>query len=262
MCRHDGLAARRWSPAPSRARSFQASLASCQGASGDPAARLVGLCLSEDGPALLRPLTPTCSLILELLNGQATPAAAEQPLRRASAFLVGSNRPERLMEIALTVNSNREGMQSFASSLRAALTALCHAKGIRDTAPMMKAALAQCHRDIEGLAELGQEIWELHAYFVFLDVKGDRALLETAAAQLCGALRCTAKDLTLSLVRTGRQVEETLSMLAAQACSEISSSVTRRLCSSGEQRGWSECNARRNCRCSVPVMGSRRNGFG
>jgi pSer/pThr/pTyr-binding forkhead associated (FHA) protein len=181
---------------------------------------LVGFCRSDSAPALLRPLVPTCSLILKLLSGQATPAAAAQPLREANAFLAGSSQPETLMDFALTV-SNRECMQSFAWNMKAALAALCQAKGLRETAPMMRAALAQAHRDLDGLAELGQEIWELHAYFVFLDVKGDRALLEIAAAQLCRALRCTAKDLILGVVRTGRWVEEALGALAAQACGEM-----------------------------------------
>lgn len=205
--------------APSRGGSSQA--ASCPEANGDPASYLIGLCLGNDAPTLLRPLVPTCSLILKLLNGQATPAAAAKPLREANAFLAGSDRPERLLEFSLAVHSDQEGMQTFAWNMRTALTALCQAKGLREIVPPVEAALEQCRRDVEGVAELGQEIWELHAYFVFLDVKGDRALLETVAAQLCRALRCTAQDLALSMVRTERWVEGALGMLAAQACGEM-----------------------------------------
>ncbi|CAK0881644.1 unnamed protein product [Prorocentrum cordatum] len=119
------------------------------------------------------------------------------------------------------MSSDREGMLSFASNVRAALTALCQAKDARESSPLLEAALAQSRLDIGGLVALVQEIWELHAYFVFLDVKGDQALLETAAAQLCRALRCTAEDLVLGLARTGHWVEQALGMLSEQACGEM-----------------------------------------
>ncbi|CAK0822434.1 unnamed protein product, partial [Prorocentrum cordatum] len=116
--------------------------------------------------------------------------------------------------------------QSFCAGARAVLVALCDGKGPRTAAangaaPPVQAALAQLQQGIDDFAALSREVWELHAYFVFLDIKGDSALLETVATQLCKTLRCSAKSLIACTERTERWVEEALVMLAKQDGSEM-----------------------------------------
>jgi hypothetical protein len=129
------------------------------------------------------------------------------------------------MELALAAHSGgaeAQPFKGFCAGARVALTALCDGKGPRSaTAPPVQAALAQLQQGIDDFVSLSREVWELHAYFVFLDVKGDSALLETVAAQLCRTLRCSAKDLTVCAERTERWVEEALAMLAKQEGSEM-----------------------------------------
>ncbi|CAK0894479.1 unnamed protein product [Prorocentrum cordatum] len=193
-------------------------------ASADPSQWLPQLCLSEGVPAMLLPLAPTCATLRRLLARGCAPAPIAKPLGEACRFLAAAGRPERQMELALAVHSGgaeAQPFESFCAGARAVLAALCEGKSPRlAAAPPVQAALAQLQQGIDDLVGLSREVWELHAYFVFLDVKGDCALLETVAAQLCRALGCSAEGLVACAERTERWVEEALVMLAEQGGSE------------------------------------------
>lgn len=205
----------------------------------DAASWLIQLCLGDGAPALLRPLSPTCELVRQLLGEQPAPATADAPLREACAFINMAAQPERQLELALTVHSNPDGMRSFTNSVGRALQALCTAKGLRARAPPLSAALEMWQRDAGGFADLAQEAWELHAYFVFLDVKGDRTLLESTALRLCNVLGCSAQELISRAARTERFVEKVLEMLAEQSnCEMLQQRHVRAL--QGWRASWSE----------------------
>ncbi|CAE8690171.1 unnamed protein product, partial [Polarella glacialis] len=57
---------------------------------------------------------------------------------------------------------------------------------------------------------------ELHAYFVFLDLKGDQALLKMVAQQLMGLLETSPQGLVANLARTRPWVESAFETFAGK----------------------------------------------
>jgi len=77
--------------------------------------------------------------------------------------------------------------------------------------------LSQWQSDPEALKRRCREIWELYMYFVFLDVKGDRALLRLTARQLQSILEISPKTLAANLLATGPWAVPALQSIAQGA---------------------------------------------
>lgn len=186
----------------------------------DPAARLVELLLQPGAAPLLRPLRGTAELLSDALLRRAAPGPVAAQLCVAADFLAVCGAPESQLEFALCVHSDQAAAQRVACGVEDALGALCLVEGA-GRAPSLKGAVALWHDGWEALTASCREAFELHFYFAFLDVKGDRALLELAAMQLGAVLQCSARGLVGGLRRTGPWVEDALRELAAGGHSEL-----------------------------------------
>mmetsp|Transcript_55835 Transcript_55835/g.181294 ORF Transcript_55835/g.181294 Transcript_55835/m.181294 type:complete len:960 (+) Transcript_55835:156-3035(+) len=209
------------------------NLTDCAALLQDPAARLAALCGSDTPTVpLLRLLRPTAELIVEALaalasslgssSGKALSASAAleavAPLSAAVDFLSIFEAPERHLELALTLHTNKHVRRRVFGHLEEALTAVV---GGHSSTPL-GAALEQWRVDSDALAELCSMVWEHHLYFTFLDVKGDKALLRVTAEELCKQLGCGgAWPLACCLAHTGPWVADALRSFSQKGHTEL-----------------------------------------
>jgi len=180
--------------------------------------------ITPDAPAPLLPLAPTLALICQLLHGQPVPETVARPLGRTSSLLSGFESPERHLELALSLHTDQASARSLASSLEAALralVALCESRALPHKSPPLKAVLAQWQRDVEGFADMCREAWELHFYLVFVELKGDCALLGQTIIELMTKFDSSVDGLVSCLSRTASWVEDAFDALAAQENPEL-----------------------------------------
>lgn len=174
-------------------------------------------CGSQASP-LFRPLGGSCSIIYEALerrprsiSGGASPAAA---LSAAAEFLQGAKSPDLRLQFALLVHTDEAAMSRFVGDVEGAIVTLC--KELQSKEPLLteEGLLAQWRSDIEAFRRRCSEIWELYVYFVFLDVKGDRALLRMVSRQLMDVLEVSPSSLAANLSLTGAWAQPAQQMLA------------------------------------------------
>lgn len=181
--------------------------------------RLTRLCQGPDAHPFLRPLGNTFARFGEACasgngsarfaeassssSGDAVSAPALEALAAAAEFLAASETPARHLEFALHAHKEQVATQRFI-------------KGVEQAIPLELNEAWQ--RDSQDFVRRCQEVWELHAYFVFLDVKGDRVLFEQTAHQLCRALECSMRSFVSCLAHTRPWVEDALLSLS---CCEL-----------------------------------------
>lgn len=187
------------------------------------ALRLRRLCEGSDAHALVRPLDGALSLLREFL--EAAPANTGTPqyvsvamdaLHKAAAFLEPSAPVDRLMEFALSAHTDQASSQKFLACVGTALKTLREAVAPCDSRRLVDAAILRWDTEQRDFLESCQEVWELHAYFVFLDIKGDRALFDPIIRRLCRLLGCTARTLSACFARTRPWAEATLRALSSR----------------------------------------------
>jgi len=165
------------------------------------------LCQGPDSHPFARPLGVTFAQLGEAAAaGVVDPAALEPVLAAAVEFLLPSESPTRLLEFALSAHTEKAATERFFQSVAEALTSLHHCSDF----------LADWLRCAEDFADCCLQVWELHAYFVFLDIKGDRSLFEQTAHRLCAALQCSMRSFVGCLAHARLHVEDVLRLLRRQ----------------------------------------------
>mmetsp|Transcript_21655 Transcript_21655/g.40168 ORF Transcript_21655/g.40168 Transcript_21655/m.40168 type:complete len:1046 (+) Transcript_21655:40-3177(+) len=183
---------------PTRSASSRTSPKSAQ----DVIRRLTRLCQGPDAHPFLRPLGNTFAHFAEANgtgNADLLPAAMVEALAAAAEFLAASETPARHLEFALNAHKEQAATQRFI-------------KDLEEVTP--SESLDAWRQDSQDFVNRCQEVWELHAYFVFLDVKGDRVLFEQTAHQLCRALECSMRSFVSCLAHTRPWVEDALLALS------------------------------------------------
>eukprot|EP00438_Fugacium_kawagutii_P019781 Skav228863 [mRNA] locus=scaffold816:184854:194877:- [translate_table: standard] len=113
----------------------------------------------------------------QVLHVWTAPEAAFQAARAAVAFLKAYTQEERTIEFLLSSHTDKEKMDTCATSMKRALEA------------ELEPTPWRWQKAMEGLRQKCREVFELHFYAVFLDVKGDRVLLEHLFRWLSAALQ-------------------------------------------------------------------------
>lgn len=183
--------------------------ASPGGSDVDPAARLRRLCVGPDALRLLHVFAPTVELLCEVH----IPSAAAAPIAAATEFLSVFEAHDRHLELALTVHTNKLARRRFQQHIEDALTTVLEATSAKEAIETWRQSMAAFHGAC-------REAWELHTYFVFLDLKGDRALLEIVIKQMSDLLACSARSLATLLSYTRPWVEEAFRAFADRSLCE------------------------------------------
>eukprot|EP00928_Gymnodinium_smaydae_P020082 TRINITY_DN17756_c0_g3_i1.p1 TRINITY_DN17756_c0_g3~~TRINITY_DN17756_c0_g3_i1.p1 ORF type:complete len:997 (-),score=192.73 TRINITY_DN17756_c0_g3_i1:73-3063(-) len=188
------------------------------------AARLVRLCqdLEEQGwPGPLRtvsaPITQLGTAVASRLpsGGPALGLEALQDLQRAIRACLDllarcDPGPSAWLSFVLEMHGDEAFRTQVESTVECALDLLaeppvqaCDSSPSADWRDRWAAASAGC-----------LEIWEWHVYFVFLDLKGDLALMEQTGCTLLRLLGCSSRALVCGMERTRPHVESALRALA------------------------------------------------
>lgn len=106
-------------------------------------------------------------------------------------------------------------MSRFVRDVEGAIVCLCKDIG-PSSEPLLteEGLLNQWRSDIEAFRRRCKDIWELYMYFVFLDVKGDWALLRMVSRQLMNILEVSASSFAANLSLTGPWAQPAQQMLA------------------------------------------------
>lgn len=171
------------------------------------AKKLFNLCKELDLLQPLRGLTGSLRDLCQALQVSTVPPAVMQGARVAMEFLKPFTQSDRLLECLLASYSDIATSNHFKETIAEALAAIHKSLQWRDAADSF---LAFC-----------KEVYELHLYLIFLDIKGDRALIEQLAWRLCNILGMTARSLVGSFLHTRTWVERALTTLAAREEEEL-----------------------------------------
>lgn len=163
---------------------------------------------------LFKKLGGTVALMATLLKGKVAPSPVDAALAAAAEFLAEGAPAESHLSFALDVHCDQERTRQFLADMEGTLGALCQLPGQEGCKIGLKDALAIWNADSTAFLQRCREVWELLLYFVFLDVKGDKALLEVTSWHFQGLLECGPSLLLENLQRTGLWVEQNLHFLA------------------------------------------------
>lgn len=170
--------------------------------------QLAALCKELTARPLVQELLPTLRALNEVLLVWTAPEAAFQAAKAATAFLKPYVQEERTLEFLLLSHTNKEKMETCASAMKRAL-ADCQSAGLLEEAEQQR-----WQKALEGFRQTCREVHELHLYAVFLDVKGDRVLLEQLWRRFGELLQLPVASMPQVLARTRPWAQEALQALA------------------------------------------------
>ncbi|CAL1157234.1 unnamed protein product [Cladocopium goreaui] len=178
---------------------------------------LLQLSCGNQASPLFRPLGGSWSIIYEGLDRRTGPTSSlvAAALHAAAEFVQGAKAPDLRLQFALLVHTDEAAMSRFVRDVEGAIVCLCKDIG-PSTEPLLteEGLLNQWRSDIEAFRRRCKEIWELYMYFVFLDVKGDWALLRMVSRQLMNLLEVSASSFAANLSLTGPWAQPAQQMLA------------------------------------------------
>lgn len=178
---------------------------------------LLQLSCGNQASPLFRPLGGSWSIIYEGLGHRtsATSPVVAAALHAAAEFVQGAKAPDLRLQFALLVHTDEAAMSRFVRDVEGAIVCLCKDIG-PSSEPLLteEGLLNQWRSDIEAFRRRCKEIWELYMYFVFLDVKGDWALLRMVSRQLMNILEVSASSFAANLSLTGPWAQPAQQMLA------------------------------------------------
>lgn len=169
--------------------------------------RLLNICNGRKASPLMRPLAGFWLLISEAVEKQQgeMPPAASAALHVAAEFLSMGKSMSLQMQFALLVHTDKVAMSRFSGEIEGAIVLLCQGStGSRQyRGPSEAAVTEEWHRCYGAFRQRCKQLWELFTYFVFLDAKGDVALLRMVARQMQTLLETPAMGLAANMSNTG-----------------------------------------------------------
>eukprot|EP00927_Polykrikos_kofoidii_P046482 TRINITY_DN40710_c0_g1_i1.p1 TRINITY_DN40710_c0_g1~~TRINITY_DN40710_c0_g1_i1.p1 ORF type:complete len:923 (-),score=125.15 TRINITY_DN40710_c0_g1_i1:109-2826(-) len=180
--------------------------------------QLIALTSGKGANPVLQPLGRLiASLDQQTMSQDCDRELAIAQLVRATIFLSDSAVPAMHLQFALSAQSHQGKTHQWLGSIEGALAVLLRPSPTTQK-PLCSTDFTKIMMAWQSAAtdflELSREAWQLHALFVFLDVKGDYALLQLTAIRLSTLLRCSMGVLAACLIRTKPWIEETLKALA------------------------------------------------
>eukprot|EP00931_Biecheleriopsis_adriatica_P113387 TRINITY_DN8840_c0_g1_i2.p1 TRINITY_DN8840_c0_g1~~TRINITY_DN8840_c0_g1_i2.p1 ORF type:complete len:976 (-),score=175.83 TRINITY_DN8840_c0_g1_i2:67-2994(-) len=185
--------------------------------------KLVRLCNGTKASPVSRCLGGFCTLMKEILETQDSdvPSVAATALSAAQEFLKAGRSPETWLQFALLVHTDAGVISRLSGDVEGAIVLVCQAaepssRRGQESGPSASAAilLDEWQRNLECFKARCKDLWELYVYFVFLDTKGDSALLRMVARQLQAQLETSERGLLANLMHTGLWACSTLRFLA------------------------------------------------
>eukprot|EP00931_Biecheleriopsis_adriatica_P113393 TRINITY_DN8840_c0_g1_i9.p1 TRINITY_DN8840_c0_g1~~TRINITY_DN8840_c0_g1_i9.p1 ORF type:complete len:963 (-),score=161.10 TRINITY_DN8840_c0_g1_i9:67-2955(-) len=185
---------------------------------------LVRLCNGPNTSPVSRSLGCFWTLMKEMLDEQGfdvVPSVAAAALSGAHEFFKTGNSPDTWLQFALLVHTDAGVISRLSGDVEGAIVLVCQAaepssRRGQESGPSASAAilLDEWQRNLECFKARCKDLWELYVYFVFLDTKGDSALLRMVARQLQAQLETSERGLLANLMHTGLWACSTLRFLA------------------------------------------------
>eukprot|EP00929_Paragymnodinium_shiwhaense_P121289 TRINITY_DN93461_c0_g1_i1.p1 TRINITY_DN93461_c0_g1~~TRINITY_DN93461_c0_g1_i1.p1 ORF type:complete len:1023 (-),score=209.22 TRINITY_DN93461_c0_g1_i1:144-3212(-) len=181
------------------------------------ATRIFRACSSAEGHAFLRPVAATLGRLGDLYSVAVSHKSAvrndlREDLEGAARFLARCEQASQHLDFGLAAHREPESTRKFFGHVEAVLLRLAK----DPSSGFDEASILQWRAHEVSFAESCRELWETHLYFIFLDVKGDRALFEQVFRHLCSHLSCRVSALVKCFEYSRRWVEEALHILAEQ----------------------------------------------
>jgi len=125
--------------------------------------------------------------------------------------------PDDVLDFALAAYFDEVVLRHFRSLMGDALEKLASGeRGASTSIPPLPVLLQHCEEDFEAFTDWCGKVGDTYMYFVFLDIKGDRALLTHAAKRLQQLLRVDVPGLTANLSATRHWAQLVWKELACQ----------------------------------------------
>eukprot|EP00930_Biecheleria_cincta_P020445 TRINITY_DN15386_c0_g2_i1.p1 TRINITY_DN15386_c0_g2~~TRINITY_DN15386_c0_g2_i1.p1 ORF type:complete len:1012 (-),score=155.87 TRINITY_DN15386_c0_g2_i1:171-3206(-) len=179
---------------------------------------LLNICNGRKASPLMRPLAGCWLLISEAVEKQQgdVPPAAAAALHVAAEFLTVGKSMSLQMQFALLVHTDKVAMSRFSGDVEGTIVLLCQGStSSRQYHGPSEAAVAdEWHRCYGAFRKRCKQLWELFTYFVFLDAKGEVALLRMVARQIQTLLEMPAVGLVANMSNTGAWAQPALLALS------------------------------------------------
>eukprot|EP00927_Polykrikos_kofoidii_P024509 TRINITY_DN22280_c0_g1_i1.p1 TRINITY_DN22280_c0_g1~~TRINITY_DN22280_c0_g1_i1.p1 ORF type:complete len:951 (-),score=145.51 TRINITY_DN22280_c0_g1_i1:96-2948(-) len=204
---------------PARARTSGRSFnvfENAQADTSDVAGPLAKLCNSEDAHVFIKPFASTFTYLRGVEQGftkqqQRLRQELCEHLQVAREFLALCEKPTRRLDFVLTAHTDdRTARRFFQGVERAIVGAAADAPGVAEV------YVSQWRQESETFFQRCREAWEIHFYFVFLDIKGDKVLFEQTTTRLARLLGCSIRSLVSCFEYTKPWVDDALRSIAAQ----------------------------------------------
>eukprot|EP00931_Biecheleriopsis_adriatica_P079020 TRINITY_DN52438_c0_g1_i1.p1 TRINITY_DN52438_c0_g1~~TRINITY_DN52438_c0_g1_i1.p1 ORF type:complete len:897 (+),score=171.46 TRINITY_DN52438_c0_g1_i1:79-2769(+) len=178
--------------------------------------KLSELCQGLQAP-LLKPLGSLLSQLAQALHRLTLPDAIIEDVKQAIDFLKGGMGSSKYVDFMLLAHSDQEAVMRRLEGLQAALTLACQSGGERaEGLEELRRAEQEWQSAVDTFMANAGEVSELHFYLVFLDIKGDRALLDVLCRRLGRLLQLPTRSMTSCLAKTRPWAENALKVLACR----------------------------------------------
>jgi pSer/pThr/pTyr-binding forkhead associated (FHA) protein len=158
------------------------------------------------------------TLIYEGLRHKEIQGPLTIPLTIVAKFVARAEVMEHHLEFALACHTDKEDTRRFLTAIEDAIAIIRRKK---DVFPALGIVESTWRQSSEAVLDTCREAWELYTYLVFLDVKGDRALIEQVVHQLRKLVHCSYRGLLSALSRTQSWAEDALHEFGARGCSAL-----------------------------------------
>jgi len=182
-------------------------------------------CTHQGSHPFVRSFATSLTAIEEALCGTSAPFPVVAAMEAFAEFLRPSLDPAARVTFPIAA---RDKAAQFMDEVGGVLEILAEMEENGESSAIMRSTLPQWHQLARSFIEQCEELWELYVYLVFLDVKGDRVLVEQTIGQLCSLLDCSAQSLTFFLASTRPWAEMVFKGLASRSYEEILKSMHKR----------------------------------
>ncbi|CAE7652914.1 kidins220 [Symbiodinium necroappetens] len=141
-------------------------------------------------------------------------------IRDLIKILDRASSPDDVLDFALAAYFDEAVLRHFRSLMGKALENVASGERGSTSIPPLPVLLQHCEEDFEAFSDWCGKVGDAYVYFVFLDIKGDRALLTHAAKRLQQLLRVDVRSLIANLSATRHWVQLVWKELACQRRSQ------------------------------------------
>jgi|Transcript_103848 pSer/pThr/pTyr-binding forkhead associated (FHA) protein len=190
--------------------------------------RLHHICKSSESHPFVKPFGNMVSIVEQAVRDRPAPFPVGPAMHAVLEFLEQSLNPAARLNFAFMVTHSTAATRQFLGDVGGALAVLADVEDHLGLSSAVKAMLEQWSVIGETFTQRCREVWELYIYFTFLDIKGDRALIQQALNQFCELLDCSPIMLRSNLENSRSSAETVLCGLADKGFQPILENMHRR----------------------------------